>query len=127
MHWPVLALSSLAFMLLALSCGSGGRTGQYQLEEDAEYWLFVEEDKTCSVARWVRDSDTAIRRVENSGLLGWSSTSGSFSTVSTGRFDINGPEVTLSCLGSLTAKPSVDAKLDGKTLTTEDGQRWVRR
>ena len=127
MRWPVLALSSLAFMLLALSCGSGGITGQYQLEEDAEYLLFVEEDNTCSVARWMRDSDSTIRRLENGRLGGWYSTSGLFSTVSTGRYEMNGAEVILSCLESVTAKPSVDAKLDGKTLTMEDGQRWIRR
>ena len=84
MRWPMLTLSSLAFMLLVVSCGSGGIAGQYLSEEDAEYWLFVEEDNTCLVLRWVRDGDSTIRRVENSRLPGWYST-GSFSTVSTGR------------------------------------------
>ena len=126
MRWPILTLSSLAFMLLVLSCGSGGITGQYLSEEDAEYWLFVEEDNICSVVRWVRDDDSTFKRIENDRLPGWF-TKGSFSTVSTGRYEMNGPEITLSCLESMTANPGVKATLDGKTLTTEDGQRWVRQ
>ena len=125
MRWPILALCSFAFMLLALSCSSGGIAGQYLSEDNAEYWLFVEEDNTCSVARWVRESDTTIGHVVNGRLDGWFN--GSFSTVSTGQYEINGPEVTLTYLEAVTDKPSVAAKLDGKTLTTEDGQRWVRK
>jgi hypothetical protein len=75
---------------------------------------------------WVRDDGSTIKRIENDRLPGWYST-GSFSTVSAGRYQMNGPELTLSCLESVTAMPSVKATLDGKTLTTEDGQRWVRQ
>ena len=119
----IAALSLLILFLVGLVRGPGGIAGEYegdfvvggyQPHELAAYWLFIEDDNTCSAALWVRKPRLTT------GIA-------SFTTLSTGRYEINGSEVTLTCLQGVLEMPSVDAEFDGKTLTTEGGDHWVRR